>query len=103
MASTGAKAALMDTSLKRLASVMPKISKAAGVEPVAIPEYDRDPELLAAYRLEALANWAERLLEHFEPSKQTTKADTDEQAADMPDAQTDETPKERAQDKKKGK
>lgn len=32
-----------------------------------------------------------------------TKADTDEQAADMPDAQTDETPKERAQDKKKGK
>lgn len=69
MASKGAKAALLDTSLKRLSRALPKISEAAGVPPVVLPAYDRDPELLTAYRLEALANWAEALVERLQSAQ----------------------------------
>lgn len=65
MASIEARAVLLNTSLNRLIEAMPKIAKVTGVDPVAIPTHSRDPQLLMAQQLEALANWAESLLAHF--------------------------------------
>jgi hypothetical protein len=77
MASTGARAVLFNTSLNRLIEAMPKIAKATGVAPVAIPTHSRDVQLLAAQQLESLANWAESLVAHFEPTKDTEDAKPD--------------------------
>jgi hypothetical protein len=59
MASTGAKAALLDGSLKRITALLAEFAEATGIEAAKLPDYNRDPELLTAYRLEAMANWLE--------------------------------------------
>lgn len=62
MASTGAKAKLLSDSLNRLEAARAEIQKLTGIEAPDLPRHNRDVELLAAYRIEALATWAESLL-----------------------------------------
>lgn len=69
MASKGATAALMDTSLKRLRTAIDSVSQSTGIAAVEIPEHNRDGELLRAYQLEAMANWVEKLVELFVPAQ----------------------------------
>lgn len=74
MASTRAKAQLLDTSLKRLKTAMEQIASATGIEAVEVPTSNRDPELLVAYQVEAFANWAEKLADNLKkPAKKSKK------------------------------
>lgn len=65
MASKGAKAALLDTSLKELSAALAEISSMTGVPTVDIPTTNRDPELLVAYQVEAMATWAKGMVTHL--------------------------------------
>lgn len=62
---------LNDKSITRLQKTAAAISTWAGIEPFQLgnhTQYTRDPELLAAMRLEDIANWAEKLLTHVQDS-----------------------------------
>jgi hypothetical protein len=98
MASIEARAVLFNTSLNRLIEAMPKITKATGVDPVAIPTHSRDHQLLTAQQLESLANWAESLVVYFEQSARVSSSvDADRDTEDAP------PDNQRPTDKKKGK
>lgn len=66
MASKGAKAFLIDSSIKRLQVNLDKASELIGVDPLVIPTSNRDPEYLMGVQLDAMANWTESLVKHFE-------------------------------------
>jgi hypothetical protein len=84
MASTGAKAALLDTSLKRIDALLKEFAEATGIEPAKLPEHNRDAELLTAYRLEAIANWLEVVVQRTRVFSGLAKSVTDE--GDLKDA-----------------
>lgn len=55
---------LNDKSLKRLQKTADSLSTWANIEPFQLnthTQYTRDPGLIAAYQLEDIANWAEKL------------------------------------------
>lgn len=68
---------LNDKTLKRLQASAIAISTWADIEPFQVnvhTRYTRDPEVIAAYQMEDIANWAEKLharLEASSPAKES--------------------------------
>jgi hypothetical protein len=69
MAAKVYKRQLTFESIARLTRTMQQLAEVTGVPAATMPAHDRDPELLTAYRLDALANWTDNLLKHFEAAK----------------------------------
>lgn len=67
MATIGAIAAMRDSALKQLTAAVERISGAAGVEPVALPTFNRDPAYLHADQLRVLAAWASAVADVLQP------------------------------------
>lgn len=89
MASKGARAALFDTSLKRLQKAIDAVSETRGIDPLVIPTHDRDPEMLAGRQLEAMAVWVEALVsESKPPSDDPSPDDRDTEDAETDDAES---------------
>jgi len=65
MASKGAKAALLDTSLKELDAAMTEIAELTGVPAVEIPKHNRDPEYLIAIQVEAMAKFVKQFVQRL--------------------------------------
>lgn len=89
MASKGAKAFLIDSSIKRLQANLDKASELIGVDPLVIPSFDRDPEYLMGTQLEAMANWTEALAKRLKNSQ--ANVITESHAAETPDAEVEVT------------
>lgn len=87
MASKGAKAALIDTSIKRLQANIDRLSKEFGVDPLVIPTHDRDPEYLMGLQLDAMANWTEGVVKQFEATPIVDALDGDRDTEDAPKEQ----------------
>lgn len=62
MADTASIAIRRDQAMKRIQDAMGSLARMTDVQPVILPEYDRDPEYLESMRLDVLAGYVESVV-----------------------------------------
>lgn len=77
MADKASIARMRDIALERLTTATNIISQQMGIDPAALPEFNRDRDYLHAAQLQALAAWAEGVASALPTPQLTIEGATD--------------------------